>query len=256
MAKVSDSELIGRIEELESSSYGINDAALTRSRAEAFEYYNGEPFGNEVEGRSSVVSRDVLDVVEAALPQLLKVFVSGDEIVRFEPRGPEDEDAAEQETAAVNYFTLEKNDGFAIFYTWFKDALLSKNGYVKVWWEEEDETETETYQGLTDDQLTLMLQDERIKVIEHNEYPDEIDAQQRNETLQQLSQQAQQNPQAMQQIQQIQAQPPKMCHDVKIEITETKGCIEIDNIAPEDILVGVILGQSLCKTLLLFNIGL
>ena len=237
MAKITDSELIGKIESLESSSYGINDSALTDSRAEALNYYNGDPFGNEIEGRSAVVSRDVLDVVESALPQLLKVFVSGDEIVRFEPRGPEDEEAAEQETVAVNYFTLEKNDGFAIFYTWFKDALLSKNGYVKVWWEEEDETETETYQGLTDDQIALLLQDERIKVIEHTEYPDEIDNRERQEALQQLAQQ--QNPQSIQQIQQIQAQPQKMCHDVKIEITETKGCVKIDNVAPEDILVGV-----------------
>jgi hypothetical protein len=227
--KVTDSELIGRIEELEGSSYGINDAALSRSRAEAFEYYNGDPFGNEVEGRSSVVSRDVLDVVEAALPQLLKVFVSGDEIVRFEPRGPEDEKPAEQETAAVNYYTLEKNDGFAVFYTWFKDALLSKNGYVKVWWEEEDDTETETYQGLTDDQLTMLVEDNNVSVIEHTSYPDEIDAQQRQEAIQQ-------NPQA---AQQIQSMPPKMCHDVKIEVTETKGCVRIDNVAPEDILIGV-----------------
>lgn len=238
MEKITDDDLIAKIEAMESSSYGINDSSLTDSRSKALSYYNGDPFGNEIEGRSAVVSRDVLDVVESALPQLLKVFVSGDEIVRFDPRGPEDEEKAAQETAAVNYYILEKNDGFAIFYTWFKDALLSKNGYVKVWWEEEEETETETYQGLTDDQIALMLQDERIKVVEHTEYPDEIDSQHRNEAIQQLQAQ-QQNPQAMQQIQQIMAQPPKMCHDVKIEITETKGCIKVDNVAPEDIMVGI-----------------
>lgn len=236
MKKLTDEELIARVEQYERNSYGIYDAALTNERKKAIDYYTGQPFGNEIEGRSQVVSRDVLDTIESALPQLLKPFVSGDEVVRFMPRGPEDEERAEQETAAVSYYVTEKNDFFAVSYAWFKDALLSKNGYVKVWWEEEDEVETETYQGLTDDQLTLLLQDERIEVVEHSAYPDERDAMQRQEALQQLSQS--QDPQAQQQVQQIMAQPPAMLHDVKITITEKKGCIKIDNVAPEDILVG------------------
>ena len=241
--KLSNDELLAHVESCESSSYGINDAALTRERTRAIDYYTGQPFGNEVEERSQVVSRDVLEVIETALPQLLKVFVSGDEVVRFQARGPEDEDASEQETAAVNYYVMEKNDGFAIFYTWFKDSLLSKNGYIKIWWEEEDETETENYQGLTDDQLALMLQDERIEVIEHTSIPDPIAAQQMQAQMQQLQQAAQQDPRAAQELQQhiqrMQGYQPPMIHDVKIAITETKGCIKIDNVAPEDILVGV-----------------
>lgn len=232
MAKreLTDEQLVALIEDLESKSYGIFDSELTDSRTEALNYYNGEPFGNEVEGRSQVVSRDVLDTVESALPQLLKVFVAGDEIVRFDPRGPEDEAAAEQETAAVNYFVTEKNDGFAIFYTWFKDALLSKNGYVKVWYEENEEVETETYQGLTDDQLALMLKDQKVEVIEHTQYQDEIDIQQREQALAQV-----QDPMQAQAIMQA---PPKFLHDVKISVTNTAGCIEVCNVAPEDILVG------------------
>lgn len=227
MAKKSDltdGELIARVEALEKASYGIFDAELTEQRRLAFNYYNGAPFGNEIEGRSQVVSRDVLDTIESALPQLLKVFVSGDEVVKFMPRGPEDEKAAEQETAAVNYYAMEKNDFFPIAYTWFKDALLSKNGYVKVYWEEEDEVETESYQGLTDDQLTLLLQDERVEVIAHSGYPD-------------------QSWQGGNAAQMMQAGAPAlqapMLHDVKIQVTEKRGCIKIENVAPEDILVGV-----------------
>ncbi len=237
MAKKNDltsEEILSRVDSFEAASYGINDSSLTADRAEAFRFYNGEKFGNEIEGRSQVVSRDVLDVIESALPQLLKVFVSGDEVARFIPRGPEDEEAAEQETMAVNYYATEKNDGFTIFYTWFKDALLSKNGYVKVWWEEENETETESYQGLTEEQLALLLQDERIEVVEHTAYPDPIDQQQKEQAIQELMAQGQQE-----QVQQLMMQPPKSCHDVKIEITETKGCIKIDNVAPEDMLVSV-----------------
>lgn len=230
MAKsdLTDDEILAKVDKCEVASYGINDATLTADRAEAFRYYMGEPFGNEVTDRSQVVSRDVLDTIESALPQLLKVFVSGDEVVRFFPRGPEDEEAAEQETEAVNYYTLEKNDGFSVFYSWFKDALLSKNGYVKVWWEEESETETESYKGLTDEQLALLLQDERIEVVEHTAYPDPIALQQMEGA----------NPAQMMQAG-APMLPPPMLHDVKIEITEEKGCIKVDNVPPEDMLVGV-----------------
>ena len=107
--KIQDLEIIARIEEEENIAYGVNDSALSNDRATAIDYYLGEPFGNEIEGRSQVVSFDVQDTIESALPQLLKVFVSGDQVVKFEPKGPEDQDAADQETDYVNHVVMEKN---------------------------------------------------------------------------------------------------------------------------------------------------
>ena len=48
---------------------------LDQQRRKALDYYNGEPFGNEIAGRSSVVSTDVMDVVEWAMPILMKIFI-------------------------------------------------------------------------------------------------------------------------------------------------------------------------------------
>ena len=253
MADLSDDSLIALVEQYEASSYGINDAELSANRAEAIEYYLGEPFGDELPDRSQVVSRDVLDTIESALPQLLKVFVSGDEVVRFTPRNADDEKKAEQESAAVNYFVMDKNDGFAILYTMFKDALLSKNGYVKVWYEENEESESETYKGLTDEQLQMLVDDKRIEVVEHTAIPDEQDAQARQAQIAQIQGQLQAATQAAQagdpnaqqavqqmtgQMQQLAQMPPKMLHDVKITVTDNYGCIKIDNVAPEDMLIG------------------
>ena len=50
------------------------DDDISPIRAESTRYYNGEPFGNEVDGRSQVVSRDVRDSVQAMLPSLMRVF--------------------------------------------------------------------------------------------------------------------------------------------------------------------------------------
>jgi len=229
-----DLQIIAAIEQEESTAYGINDTALSEQRAEALEYYLGEPYGNELEGRSQVVTTEVQDTIEAALPQLLKIFVSGDEIVKFNPKNKEDIKAAEQETEYVNYIVLEKNSGYMIFYTWFKDALLSKNGYVKVYYEEQNEVENEEYQGLTDGQLQMLMQDTNIEIVGHDSMPDPQATQQLEQALQQAMQTGDQ-----QALAQLQSQPIPMLHNVKITVTENKGKICIKNIAPENIMVSV-----------------
>jgi hypothetical protein len=225
--KIEDMEIIAQIEAQENIAYGVNDSALSNDRAEAIEYYLGQPFGNEQEGRSQVVSYDVQDTIESALPQLLKVFVAGDQVVRFEPKGPEDQDAADQETDYVNHVVMENNEGFKIFYVWFKDALLSKNGYVKVYAEDEEEEEEYKYEGLTDAQLQMLASDENTEVLEHEAYPDpSVDM---NALMDQAL--------AMGQDPATIIQP--MLHDVKLKVTEKETEIHIENVAPENMMISV-----------------
>src|SRR6202034_2493655 len=86
------------------------------------------------------------------------VFAGSDEVGGFEPVGPEDELAAAQETDYVNHVFMQQNQGFMVLYSFIKDALLSKVGIVKVWWEEREEEQRETYYDLTDDQFALLAQ--------------------------------------------------------------------------------------------------
>lgn len=216
-----DKDILALIEQEEENAYGINDAQLSDERAEAIKYYLAEPFGNEIEDRSQVVSTDTQDVIESALPQLLKVFVSGDKVVVFDPRGPEDVKAAEQETEYVNHIVMEKNHGFHIFYVWFKDALLSKNGYVKVWYEEYEQAEEDSYNGLTDAQVNMLVQD-GVEVLEHTAYPDPSFPAQQAMMMQQVG---------------MPLPPIPQLHDVKIRKVETVGCVKICNVAPEAIMV-------------------
>ena len=220
-----DSEVIAQIEQQENVAYGVNDAALSNDRAEAIDYYLGEPFGNEVEGRSQVISYDVQDTIESALPQLLKVFVAGDKVVQFDPKGPEDQEAADQETDYINHVVMEQNEGFNIFYVWFKDALLSKNGYVKVYSEEEEEVEEYEYKGLTDAQLQMLASDEKTEVLEHTAYADPSF----NQMDMLLN-----SPIGMGEVPAV-----PMLHDVKLKVTEKKTEIKIKNVAPENIMVSV-----------------
>jgi hypothetical protein len=169
MPKLTETELRALLDDEIRGAVGYSSSELSHQRQTALEYYYGKPFGNEVEGRSSYVSRDVADTIEWIMPSLMRIFTGGDTIVRFEPQGPEDEKNAQQATDYVNYIFQRQNDGFLTLYTWFKDALLSKNGFVKVYWEKYTEHKTETYEHLTDDEFAMILQDDGVEPVEHTE---------------------------------------------------------------------------------------
>jgi len=137
---------------------------VSTERTKALEYYLGEPFGNEKDGRSQVITSDVLDTIEGALPALLKLFTSSDDVALFDPVGPEDEEQAKQESDYINHVFYKDNNGFLILYTWFKDALMSKNGVVKYYWCDESDETHETYESLSPEQVQMLLNDDNIEV--------------------------------------------------------------------------------------------
>ena len=151
---------------------GWRDGRLARERARALDLYYARPLGNEVEGRSHVVSTDVADTVEWIMPSLMRIFASGSEIVRFEPVGPEDEAAARQATDYVNHVFQVDNPGFRILYTWFKDALLQRNGILKIWWDAARDVTTERYEGLADQELAILLGDPDVEPVAYTRRPD------------------------------------------------------------------------------------
>src|SRR4051794_4720297 len=161
MAKMTSSDLKAMLAFQKSDALaGIAASRLTKERADAMDYYLGDMAKDmpAQDGRSRAVSTDVADTIEGLMPSLMDIFAGSDEVVRFEPVGPEDEAAAQQETDYVNHVFMQQNPGFMILYCFMKDALLSKVGIVKVWWEEHEEESRETYYDLTDDQFALLAQ--------------------------------------------------------------------------------------------------
>ena len=169
MAKITEEELVARIQSEITDSLGYGDT-VSQHREKAMEYYYGQPFGNEVEGRSQFVDSTVQDTIEWIKPSLMRVFASGDEMVKFSPHGPEDVPMAEQATDYVNYVFTKDIPGWEILYSWFTDALLAKNGIVKVWWDDYDEAQREEYTHLDDMEFNLLLSNPDVEVIEHTPY--------------------------------------------------------------------------------------
>jgi len=167
--KISDDELSAQLDSEIQGATGYANTELSNQREEAMQYYLGEPFGNEIDGRSEIVTTDVRDTVEYIMPSLMRIFTTHNNIAEFEPQGPEDVEMAEQATNYCNYVFNRQNNGFKVLYDAFKDALISKTGIIKHYWEQKEDIHTETYTNLTEIEYQSILANDNYEVIEHTE---------------------------------------------------------------------------------------
>jgi hypothetical protein len=165
MTPLTDGEIKSIIShEIEDALGGLG-SQVSEERRKALRYYYGRDFGNEVEGRSKVILTDVADTIEWIMPSLMRMFTGGQITARFIPRGPDDEAGADQATEYINEVFRDEQRGFQVLHDWFKDALLEKNGITKAYCEERFEPKVETYKGLTEEGITLLLEDGRLEPI-------------------------------------------------------------------------------------------
>jgi hypothetical protein len=126
------------------------DVKLNDERATALAFYNGDPFGDEVEGRSQLRTRDVAEVVDYATVTIMRTMISGDKIVEFEPLSPmmvegepgEDGQPVQKDMAGeyaqeaserIHWNFLREQDGYSILQDGVKAGLLEKTGVWKSW---------------------------------------------------------------------------------------------------------------------------
>ena len=134
------------------------DTIIMPQRLAAAQYYQGQPFGDEEEGRSQVVLTEVRDTVQAILPDLLRVFCSGEKWGDFAPRTPDAIERAEQASDTVNYIFQDVNKGFTILYSAFTDALVKKLGVITWECSEHAKVTERSFSGLTQEDVMFYVQ--------------------------------------------------------------------------------------------------
>ena len=152
---------------------GFIESETVEQRKLALEAYLRQPYGNEVEGKSQIVTGEVAEAIDGALPSLVRIFTGSDNIVVFEPQGPRDEASAKQATDYCNWVFNRDNEGVSILHDWFKDALLQKNGILKAYWEDKEDITKERYFDLSNDELAMLMSDETMEIVEQDttEFP-------------------------------------------------------------------------------------
>src|SRR5689334_7521903 len=121
---------------------------VTTSQIDALKRYFGDAYGDEVDGRSQVTTREVYETVRWLLPDLNRIFTSGDRVVDFHPTKPQDDDYCEAAADYVNYIFLEDNPGARLINEFAFDGLLQRRGFFGCDWEEAEYSPPETAEGL------------------------------------------------------------------------------------------------------------
>lgn len=152
------------------------DGWLQPERLRATEYFYGEPFGNEEEGRSQVVMTEVRDVVHAMLPSLLRVFISSERPVEFVPRTEDEVETAEQQTDAIAHIFMAENNGPKILYDVILDALVRKTGIVKWRFDESTRVSEDEYTGIDAEAYALLASDADVEIVEEEQSLTPIEA--------------------------------------------------------------------------------
>jgi hypothetical protein len=195
------------------NAIGFIETETTEARRKALDFYLRNPYGNEIEGRSQIVTGEVAEAIDGALPQLIRVFTTTEDIVYFEPQSPGDEETAKQATDYCNWVFYRENDGLLILHNWFKDALLQKVGVVKAYWEKKEDVNVEKYKNLSEDELAMLLSDGALEVVE-------------------------------QEVEFIEGGIDPMGMPIQVPVYEVKvrsvkkyGCVKIENVPPEEFII-------------------
>jgi hypothetical protein len=217
------------IDAYESQAYGSDADAgeLSRQRSLSLDAYNGMNIEPAPEGRSQVVDWTVFETIQWILPSLTRIYAAGDNIVEFEPTGPEDEDAAAQESEYLNYLVTQRNNWFLTVLTWCQDALLTKNAYCMVQMEEKLQPETESYDGQSQDQLAMLLEDDVELVAANQRFEGE------DPVIDPMTQQPAVDPMTGQPLMQ-----PRPVFDVQIRKVKAKKKLQFTVLPPERCKVG------------------
>ena len=211
-----DDELQGIVGKEIEDAIDYSDNWVSPYRATATEYYRGDPFGDEEEGRSQVVSMDVRDTVQAIMPSLMRIFHSTDRTVEYAPQGPEDVAAAKQATEYANYIINRDNNGFLHMHAAFKDALIRKVGVLKCYWDDQTKFETHDLTGLDDNALAALMSDPaaEIDIIASEPFGEPSMDPMTGEML-----------------------PPAMMHAVRVTYTHPDGRVKLEAVPPEEFLI-------------------
>ena len=219
--QLDDDSLLTILRKEEAAASNYQWSALSKTREDALAYYDREPYGDEQEGASQIVTSEFADVIESIMPGLMRVFTSTDDVAEFSPGAPGEERWAKEASEYVPHVFMRENDGFRILYWLIKDALMYRLGAVTVDLEEVSDKRRIPVQGLPQDAIDLVAAEAEGQGAE-------------------LALDVQPDPKptgkTLDGVTGLPLPPPAPTYSGTITVTRRRKRVVADNIAPEDIL--------------------
>lgn len=138
------------------------DSKFSQKNESLLDSYNQEPYGNEEEGRSQVVASDHFDTLESDMPSRARIFLGSNPVMTFKALNssdPDDVKEAEHKTKLADYYIRHQPESFKTIFDWLKEPGMAKCSVVKYYFEEKTKVYSETWKGMSIDELTLQIDD-------------------------------------------------------------------------------------------------
>lgn len=129
---LTEEEIVSLLREQADAADRFYNTDLADRQANALDFYDSEPFGDEEEGRSQYIEPVVEQTIDDMTVDLMEAFVSGDRVVELEANDEASEEAAAQATEAIHYLFMRKQRGYRITLDWLQSGLVETLGVVKV----------------------------------------------------------------------------------------------------------------------------
>jgi len=167
LKQMSEDDIQAIVSDAVSEAVDFVESEITEDRIKAQRYFDGETDIGEEEGRSKIVATKVRDTVRAIKPSLMRVFLSSDNPVEYVPSSQQEVSMADQATKYAHYRFQELN-GYTLLNDAIHDALVKKTGVLKAYWETNTEATIHTYTNLTEEEMSVIVNDDNVTVIEQS----------------------------------------------------------------------------------------
>lgn len=174
--KMTEQELVTLTDHMVENSV-TESGSFNSDNEQYLKYYNGDPFGNEVAGRSKVISTDTRDMVEADMPSLARVFLGAGDPVEFKPTGTSAEavQEAKDKQAVVSHIIRSVRNSFRTQHDWLKASEIQNVSALEYGVEETKRPRYATYTDISEEELAAIVSDieedkdvESVDVIERD----------------------------------------------------------------------------------------
>jgi hypothetical protein len=164
--QLTDEQLLSILKDEEADASSYYSSELADVQTKAMDRFYARPFGNEIEGRSQVVTHDVEDTLNWIMPKLMRAFMQADELVSVED--PTTDDAYMGKCAAnyLKHIFFKDNPGETTIYDYAFDALLQRVGVIRVAWNDPQPKPPKVLEGVSVEVLSKYVQDQEYEILE------------------------------------------------------------------------------------------
>lgn len=143
---------------------GQEGGKLSNDRTRLKALYLGQPYKADKElsadGWSTYIDRTVMETVEWCKPSLFRIFGAGDELIRFDAIGKDDEQAAQDATDWVN--SIFGRNAFTLVHHSLTDGLYQRLGWAKAWYEKTEKVDVDEREGLLEEEALAAVLDSGV----------------------------------------------------------------------------------------------